>query len=116
MKKINEAFITFLGQQAKVKCDRNCAKAWGVNSRPRIQLTDDPDDYAFLADSELGDAPADPGTYEGSDGKPASADEFPNKWCVRECERCNMSAPNEWLLTLEVRSFAERRYNIPRDE
>lgn len=108
-----EAMILYFGQQAKVCCDLNCGKAWGINSRPKVQLSDNPDDYAFLADVELGEAPSDPGTYEGGHAKPASPSEFPNKWCVRECERCEMSSPGEWMLPLGIRSFAERRYNVP---
>jgi hypothetical protein len=110
---MNEATITYCSQQAKVACDRLCSKAWGISNRPKVQLSGNEDDYAFLADGELGDAPADPGTYEGGHAKPASPDEFPNKWCVRECERCSMSRPCEYSLPLAVRSFAERRYNIP---
>src|SRR4051812_30967358 len=84
-KLLNEAMITFVGQKAKVVCDRQCGKAWGSSKRPRVQLSANEDDYAYLADDELGEAPADPGTYEGDAAKPASPNEFPNKWCVREC-------------------------------
>lgn len=46
----NDAMIIFFGQRARVICDRNCAKAWGINNRPRIDLDpNEPDDYAFLA-------------------------------------------------------------------
>lgn len=104
---INYAKILFLGKVAYVVCDRQCCKAWGVNGRPRIELDkNDPDNFVYLADGELGDAPIDPRTYEGSDGKPLSPDEFPNKWCVRECERSIMlDAP---LLP----DFGQRIYNL----
>lgn len=105
---INVALITYFGQRAKVACDRKCHKAWGTHSRPRVQLSDDDDDYAFLADDELGDAPADPGTYEGGSAKPTNPDEFPTRWCVRECERCSMSKPGEWQSPPELISFDER--------
>lgn len=82
--------ITYFSKQVQVACDELCSKAWGINSRPSVQLSDDDDDYEFLADGELPQAPADPGTYEGGFGKPVSVDYFPNKWCVRECERCIM--------------------------
>jgi len=111
----NEAVILFFGRKVKVVCDRQCHKAYGINNRPRIQLSDDTDDCAFLADGELSEAPADPGTYEGGDAKPDSPDDFPNKWCVRECERCAMSQPGEWMLLLEAPSFAERIYNKPQN-
>lgn len=108
----NEAVITYFGNPVKVNCDRKCHKAWGINSRPLLQLSTNPDDYALLADDELGEAPEDPGTYEGGHAKPLSPDDFPNKWCIRECERCNMSQPGEYMLQLEVRSFVNRQPNI----
>jgi len=55
--------IIYFRQKATVVCDGNCSKAWGNNSRPKVYLSDedtDPDDFAFLADGELGDAPANP--------------------------------------------------------
>lgn len=113
---MNESLITYFGQTAKVNCDRKCSKAWGLMNRPRVQLSDDPDDYAFLADGELGEAPADPGTYEGGDAKPSSPEGFPNKWCVRECERCNMSSPGKYMLELDVISFESRRPNKTADK
>jgi hypothetical protein len=110
----NEAVIKYFSQQTRVVCDRQCGKAWGINNRPRVQLSDDENDYAFLADGELGEAPADPGTYEGWEGKPSSPDEFPNKWCVRECERSDMTASgDDWRDAVAVLSFDERMYNMP---
>lgn len=109
----NEAVITYFSQPARVACDRLCSKAWGVNSRPRVQMGDDADDYAILADDELGEAPADPGTYEGGHAKPTSPDQFPNKWCVRECERCAISAPGQHELPLKLPDFGRRKLNMP---
>ena len=104
--------IQYVGQTAKVCCDGKCNKAWGISQRPKVQLSDDVDDYEFLADDELGNAPRFPGTIEGTDGKPASPKEFPNKWCVRECERCNMSQPGRFNEPLDVIKFDTRRKNI----
>lgn len=112
----NDAMVQYFGQPMAVACDRKCHKAWGINSRPKVQLSDNEDDYAFLADDELGDAPADPGTYEGADAKPASPDQFPNRWCVRECERCAHSAPGQFAVPLELKLFSKRQYNIPTSE
>jgi hypothetical protein len=112
----NEAIITYFDQQAKVACDRRCEKAWGINNRPSVQLSDDEDDFAYLADDELGLAPVNPGSYEGGHAKPHSPDEFPNKWCVRECERCSMSQPGEYMLPLKLKRFDKREYNIPASE
>jgi hypothetical protein len=82
-------------------CDGNCAKAWGINTRPRTQFSDDPDDYEFHADGELGDAPTNPGTYEGGEGKaPLSL----NKWCARECERSTIG-------NKRLPDFSRRVYN-----
>jgi hypothetical protein len=107
-----EKFITYFGQKAKIVCDEKCHKAWGSNTRPKIQLSDDEDDYAYLADDELGVAPVDPKTYEGGEGKPAFKTLIGNKWCVRECERCNMSRPGEYDQPLKPHDFSKRFYNI----
>ena len=99
-----EKMITYVGQPAKVACDGKCDKAWGISRRPRVYLGDgnekgelDPDDFAYLSDHELGEAPADPGTYEGGHAKPRDANDAKhmNKWCVRECERSEMSDPGK---------------------
>lgn len=103
--------ITYFGQPMIVDCDRNCKKAWGINTRPRRQLSDNPDDFMLLADGELEIAPDDPGTYEGVDGKPASPNEFPNRWCVRECERCAKWRPGE---TPKYPNLNYPLFNIPR--
>jgi len=76
--------IIYFGKKVKVTCDNKCEKAWGFNSRPRKELKDG---FDYLTDAELGDAPIDPGTYEGGYGKPMHPEKH-NKWCVRECERC----------------------------
>ena len=110
---MNDAIITYFGQRARVICDRQCQKAWGIQNRPRVQLSEDEDDYAFLADGELGEAPINPGTYEGGIGKPLRPDKFPTKWCVRECERCAMSAPGEYEGDLAPKDFSARLYNMP---
>jgi len=78
--------IMFFDNEALIICDGNCKKAWGMNSRPHKQFSDDPDDWENIPDDELGIAPDDPGTYEGSNCKPDSAKGM-NKWCARECER-----------------------------
>lgn len=112
-----EKLITFVGQTAKVACDGNCSKAWGGSERPRVQLSNNVDDFAWLADGELGEAPRDPGTYEGIDmeGKPTrvTGPDDLNRWCVRECERMSMSSPGTWRQPLPVRDFSQRLYNIP---
>jgi hypothetical protein len=101
--------IIFFGQPAVVACDERCNKAWGVNQRPKVELSKDPDDYASLADDELPEAPADPGTYEGGHGKPTRPGERMNKWCVRECERCVFLKPGEPIL---LPDYSRRRYNF----
>jgi hypothetical protein len=74
--------LTYFDQPSVAACDARCDKAWGINSRPTGA------DGGWLADSELGRAPADPGTYEGGDAKPRRVPMVHNRWCVRECERC----------------------------
>jgi hypothetical protein len=103
--------IVYCSQAAILICDGLCSKAWGINNRPRVQLSDDEDDYAFLADGELGEAPRDPGTYEGDQAKPAGAkgpDDM-NKWCARECERCLLLRPGDPEV---LEDFSVRRRNM----
>lgn len=101
--------ITFFMQPSQVACDEKCHKAWGIQCRPRNQLSKKDDDYEWLTDDELPEAPADPGTYEGPHGKPESSKEFPNKWCVRQCERCVMVSPDK---TIKLPDFSKRIKNI----
>jgi len=106
--------ITYFGQKMIIACDEKCNKAWGINSRPRIQLDENNnDDYAFLSDDELGIAPIDPETYEGDCAKPVDNIEKLNKWCCRECERCKISKPNELIV---LKDFTKRVYNINKTE
>lgn len=103
--------VTYFGQPMAVACDAKCHKAWGINSRPKIPLDPtDEDDFVYLADDQLGDAPDDPGTYEGGDAKPQSPDARMNKWCVRECERCVRASMGTRLTYI---GYAQRRYNQP---
>jgi hypothetical protein len=104
--------VTYMGQKVFVACDGKCEKAWGINNRPKNQLSDDGDDYEFLADGELPIAPIDPGTYEGDDAKPPNATFFPNRWCVRECERCVMEDRAEDIV---LPDFSKRQKNVPDD-
>ncbi len=89
-----------------------CTKAWGRQNRPTIALDpNDGDDFAYLADHELGTAPDDPGTDEGGYGKPQTPAQVLNKWCVRECERSRMVDVLGGIAT--VPDFSQRRYNQP---
>ena len=106
-----EKIITFFGQPTKVGCDEKCNKAWGINKRPKIQLSADPDDYEYLSDGELDEAPIHPGTWEGNDKKPMNKQGIPNRWCIRECERCAMSDIGESEKTLELKDFSKRIKN-----
>lgn len=110
-----EKEIIYFGQKVKVTCDGKCEKAWGINSRPKVQLDENnQDDYAYLSDDELGVAPVDPGTYEGGQAKPLNDEDKMNKWCCRECERCCMSKLNESDKPIVLEDFSKRVYNIPR--
>lgn len=102
--------IQAYGHAAVVACDARCDKAWGINHRPRLLLSDDEDDYVWLADGELGDAPLDPGTYEGGHHKPRKESERLNKWCFRECERsASATTPDD----VSLHDFTQRLYNMP---
>jgi len=99
----------------RIKCDEKCNKAWGLNTRPQIQLDENnEDDYCFLSDLELEEAPIDPGTYEGFEmcAKPKTKEELGNKWCIRECERCFRSMPGESVNSIQLHDFNKRFYNI----
>jgi hypothetical protein len=101
-----------------LSCDGRCDKAWGASDRPHVQFDpNEPDDFAYLADHELGTAPADPGTYEGSHGKPSSVPLTPddthlmNKWCARACERSALTEPGK---PIPATSGLEKRFfNMP---
>ncbi len=102
--------VVAFGRKTLIGCDAQCDKAWGVNQRPKIQLSDNPDDYVFLADHEVGTAPVNPGTYEGGHGKPSNPEDRLNKWCFRECERSTSCRAGEPMI---YPNFMERRYNMP---
>ena len=111
--------LIFFGRQATHACDGRCDKAWGMNSRATVpsraerNKAADPDDFAYLADDELGTAPAVTGITEGGQNKPIDA-QGPadiNKWCVRECERAWISPPGRPDATPELPDFSVRFYN-----
>lgn len=110
-----DKIVKFCNQPMRVVCDEKCEKAWGINGRPSVQLSDDPDDIVWLADGELDTAPILPGVFEGGETKPQSPRDMPNKWCVRECERCSKSRPGMSKEPLFPVDFSRRIYNIPRD-
>lgn len=109
--------IIYFGKSVTLRCDGICEKSWGVDSRPKIEFDENNwDDFVFLSDSELGTAPANPGTYEGGCAKPTAysnkgdwRNHRLNKWCSRQCERSWIDgpypdAPND---------FSKRVYNCP---
>jgi hypothetical protein len=106
---IHKRIIAY-GNEIIIGCDARCDKAWGTNQRPRIEVSEREDDYAFLADAELGTAPADAGIYEGGHAKPKRDGERLNKWCFRECER---SAEATTLDDIDLPDLSRRVYNWP---
>jgi hypothetical protein len=123
--------ITYVGIPLILMCDGNCKKAWG-NGRPHIYLDDvaskvygigfpdlyhpdpdrngiDEDDWVWLADHELGDAPDDNGMVEGGHSKPIVNADRLNKWCVRQCERSVMVEEDQ---DFELPNLDRRLYNI----
>ena len=96
-----------------IACDGKCHKAWGIQCRPAIQLDEiDLDDFCWLSDDEIeGDAPRNPGTSEGGWYKPLSHDQFPNKWCSRQCERSIIVSEKSQIT---LKDFSKRLYNKPR--
>lgn len=102
--------IIYFGKELVLTCDNKCWKAWGINNRPQVQLSEDDDDFEWLADDELGEAPVSPGTREAQDTKPTRPPERLNKWCARECERSVKVEPGE---EYELPSFVQRVRNKP---
>lgn len=101
--------IQWMGRLMVLACDGNCSKAWGITQRPKEQLGADDDDAAYLADSELGEAPHSPGTYESGCTKPLSPSGM-NKWCARECERSDMASTAD---KLDFHDWSQRAINQP---
>ena len=106
---MNTKSILWMGKDMVLACDGKCDKAWGFNTRPKNQMSEDQDDVVYLADGELDKAPKDPGTYEGGHGKPKSPDEM-NKWCARECERSDMASS---LDRIHLADWSQRLFNQP---
>lgn len=106
--------ITWFGHDALLACDAQCDKAWGINNRPKIEFDpDEPDDYAFLPDHELGIAPERTGIWEGGHPKPILPSSRLNKWCARECERSVVNELNDDLFKIKLPDFSKPRYNMP---
>ena len=117
--------IVFFGKPATVGCDAQCNKAWGREDRPKRYLGGDPeapglsevergrrfDDYEFLADKELPEAPVASSTMEGDIAKPRTPEDRLNRWCVRSCERCQITLPGEQDGLLELPTFDAPRPN-----
>lgn len=109
--------IVFSAHPCTVACDGRCDKAWGINGRPHLSLSDDENDVVSLADDELGFAPGPGktvGLSEGGDMKPSARPlhdgRLMNKWCSRECERSSLIDPGEPLV---VPDYSARVYNQP---
>jgi len=109
--------IVWFGRDCTLACDGRCDKAWGINGRPSHAFSDDPDDYVYLADGELGNAPG-PGETaicsEGGHMKPSATivtnGKAMNKWCSRECERSTIAEVGD---RLRLPDFSRPRPNMP---
>jgi hypothetical protein len=103
--------ITYFGQKAIVACDGKCDKAFGMNQRLTSPNSLDEDDFEWLGDDELGDAPTESPITEGFEhqNKPSNLTEAHNKWCVRECERSVLVEPGEVIV---LPDFSRRQQNI----
>jgi hypothetical protein len=108
-----ESNITVSNQPAIIKCDGKCDKAWGINEREKIKLSDDPDDYCYLSDRELGLAPLLSTSTKRLKNKPTNKINFPTSWCICECERSVISEPDTPYGDIDVPDFNNRVYNIP---
>jgi hypothetical protein len=107
---IHQKQILWFGGHVTLACDGQCKKAWGISTRPKVEFDpDEPDDIAWLADLELGDAPDQPGTWEGGHSKPFGPEHM-NKWCARECERSGMFDDGQPIVLTD---YSVRVYNMP---
>jgi len=108
-----EKIILIFGERTKVACDEKCNKAFGKDTRPKVQLDgNDTDDYAWLADWELDEAPVNPGTRQSGQSKPVNKAEIPNAWCVGQCERC-VKETRKFESHLQLIDFDQRVYSKP---
>ena len=104
---ITQKKIVFFGQDCHLYCDGKCYKAWGINSRPRVKI--DGKEY-WVSDKEFDYAPDDPGTYEGSHGKPMiRSGRDMSKRCARECERSHTVDYGEKLDKNKLINWDERQ-------
>jgi hypothetical protein len=121
--KIYATVINVFDAKRLLVCDGKCNKAFGINARPKHYNKteeEDPDDYAFLADWEVGEALPESGTTEGGHNKPVEKKH--HKWCYRQCERstCSVSIPCNAdtvgsAIGIEIRTFETRLENKNRD-
>lgn len=123
--------IVYFGRQTHTGCDAKCHKAWGMQLRPAVYLDAegkvikvylggkgkydlpdgaDPDNHAYIPDELLGNAPEEPGTWEGFEGKEP---ESLNKWCVRQCERNEIGEYDDPMGPLKLKNFSDFLFNIP---
>jgi hypothetical protein len=107
--------ILYCGQATVLACDGKCEKAWGLDTRPHVDLDpENPDDFYFLSDAELGQAPDDPGTEEGGHRKPQSPEQkLESKWCARQCERSTLARPGKSIVLPDL---SKHLYNIKSHE
>ena len=108
--------IQWFRSPATLKCDGRCDKAFGINGRPQRKLSENPDDYVYLSDDEVGIAPGPGetvGVSEGGHMKPSavplSDPEQMNKWYSRECERSVVTTTDE-----PAPDLTNPKPNIPR--
>lgn len=102
--------ILWFDRHVTLACDGKCGKAWGLSGRPKVEFdADEPDDVAWLSDSELAEAPTCTGAWEGGFGKPHDPSQM-NKWCARECERSGIFEAGEPIM---LHDYSVRLYNQP---
>ena len=107
MSDITRKKIIYFGQECYLYCDGKCYKAWGLVSRPRVNVGDR--EY-WVSDNEFDYAPENPETYEGGDGKPMiNTGRDMNKWCARCCERSCIVPIKEGLKKSKLTNWNERQ-------
>jgi len=83
----NRDIIQYCGQPMGVGCDGRCDLAIGIDWCLNDGKT--PDLLQIKRNGyTLAELRSDPGSSEGDERKMFNDSGFPNKWCVRQCERC----------------------------
>lgn len=87
-------------------CDKLCDRSYGRSSRPQVQYSDNPDDWAWLADHEIPEKATE-------EGKPRGMSQYLDAAACRDCERKVSVDSALDLVNIQLPDFSRRVANIP---